>query len=162
MASSHSVRAQGLLENNWSTHPTIQSPQLMTWPAPMPLHMDLVSAVLSYCSSANGWLTSSRLWKVPPTPRPSTIPLPGGDPRGSRDSHNDNDEGDDVFQAREAGISGSLAAAKPENINNGTRSGVSFFLPHQKSSFILTGLAIVRQPSRCLGFGGLPRSDRGL
>ena len=116
-------------------------------PALIPSHegvdqAESVSAVLSWCSNVDYWLTSCRLWKVPPTPRLGTIPLPQVAP--------DED------------TSSSLAAAKPTNIKNGPQSGVSFFLPHQKSYFILTGLAIVRQPSYYLGFRGLPWPDREL
>ena len=37
---------------------------------------DSMSAMFTWCFCANDWLTSCFLWRVPPTQRPSTIPLP--------------------------------------------------------------------------------------
>ena len=127
---------------------------------------DHVRAIFFYRSSANDWLTSCRLWKVPPAPRLTAIPLPrvipDDDIWGPGDVYGGGGGGDDGFPAQEAGISGCLAAAKPKVIKNGARPGVGFFLPRQKSHFILMGLAIVRQPICCLGFGDQPQPDRGL
>ena len=81
----------------------------------------------------NDWLTPCYLWKIPQKPRLETVPLPpvtpsddtwglGGDYDGGED-----DRGEDDLPARNTEKSTSLAAAKPNNIENGARSGVRLF-----------------------------------
>lgn len=86
----------------------------------------------------NGQLTFCYLREVPQTPRLRTIPLPpitpnddtwgpGGVYGDGDDDDDDNEIGGDDFTARDAEKSTSLAAAKPDNTENGTQSGVSLF-----------------------------------
>ena len=106
---------------------------------------DPVSA--AQCSSVlecNDRLTFCHLRKIPPTPRFTTVPLPpvaSGDDTwdpgdfcrdtccGDGDDDDDDDDRDDDFLAQEAEMSRSLATAKPEYIEYGARSRVSFLLP---------------------------------
>lgn len=71
------------------------------------------------------------VWTVPPTPRLWTIPLPRVDVTwGSGGFYDEGDGGGGgEFPAQEVIMSKCLAAAKPKNIENGARSGVSLFYP---------------------------------
>ena len=91
---------------------------------------------VSLVLECDDWLTFCYPWKIPQTPRLTTIPLPpvtscddtwgpGGFYDGCGDD-DDDDRGDGDFLAQEAEMSRSLATAKPEYIENDARSRVSF------------------------------------
>ena len=94
-------------------------------------------------STVNDESTFCYLWKVPQKPRLGTVPLPpvtpsddawslgafygGGSGDYDGDDVEDEDRGNDDFPAKEAEDSTSLAAAKPQNIENNARLEVRFF-----------------------------------